>query len=719
MMTVLSIQRLVKGISVLSFIAALTACGGGGGGKKGNPQSSAAQVVASSSKVAVTSSSSSIVSNISILPSSSASSSSKSSRSPSYLMGGAVQGNTLNLAAVTSTLAGASSDADGVGKAARFSSPNAVVRVSSNLYVVDYYNRTIRKVAIETGAVSTFAGAAGTEGSADGVGVSASFVAPYGITSDGNNLYVTDNNTIRKITLDTREVSTLAGMAGVRGNADGIGVLASFRDPHGIATDGVNLYVADADNRIIRKVAIDTGMVTTIAGTALVKGNVDGTGSDAKFNAPYGVAIIGNNLYVTDVTSQTIRKINISTRLVTTLAGAVGVSGSKDGVGDAATFNRPESITVDDANLYVTESENHIIRKIVVATGEVETLVGAAGVNGNADGTGASAKFDYPYGISSDGTNLYVADFNNNSIRKVVIATGVVTTLAGSSVDRAVDGLGGEASFQYPMGITFNGENLYVADTYNSAIRKVIIGTGEVSTLEVNGFTKPRGITSNGSYLFLTNTGRHKIEKIDLADGAITTIAGTSEGWGSSDGVGSDAHFNDPSGITTDGTNLYVSDTFNHTIRKINIATRQVTTLAGTAGSSNSTDGIAANAKFREPRGITTDGTNLYVADSGNDLIRKIVIATGEVTTLRINIFSIPIDVTTDGYNLYVTDMFAIRKIVLATGEVTMLAGRSEFFGSSDGVGANSRFSSPTGITTDGFSLFVADTNNNTIRKIQ
>jgi len=156
---------------------------------------------------------------------------------------------------------------------------------------------------------------------------------------------------------------------------------------------------------------------------------------------------------------------------VTTLAGT-GSSGSADNsTGTSASFNGPRGITTDGTNLYVADSDNHLIRKIVISTGVVTTLAGT-GSNGSANGTGTSASFNYPNGIATDGTNLYVIDTNNHRIRKIVISTGVVTTLAGSS-SGSTDATGTSASFNYPIGITTDGTNLYVSDQSNHRIRKI------------------------------------------------------------------------------------------------------------------------------------------------------------------------------------------------------------------------------------------------------
>jgi hypothetical protein len=251
----------------------------------------------------------------------------------------------------------------------------------------------------------------------------------------------------------------------------------------------------------------------------------------------------------------------------------------------------------------------------------VSTLAGST-TGGHADGTGAAASFNLPYGITTDGTNLYVSDFNNNEIRRIVIASGVVTTLAGSS-------------FNAPGGITTDGANLYVSDTNNNEIRKIVIASGVVTTLagsttpgHADGtgaaatFTGPIGITTDGTNLYVSDTSNNEIRKIVIASGVVTTLAGSTTP-GHADGTGAAASFNAPGGITTDGTNLYVSDSTNNEIRKIVIASGVVTTPAGSTTGGHA-DGTGAAASFTGPGAIMTDGTNLYVADTFNNEIRNI-----------------------------------------------------------------------------------------------
>ncbi|MDA8411139.1 MAG: cadherin-like beta sandwich domain-containing protein, partial [Treponema sp.] len=303
--------------------------------------------------------------------------------------------------------------------------------------------------------VKTLAGS-GTVGSADGIGIYASFNFPGGVTTDGTNLYVADcnNGLIRKIVLATKAVTTIP-----------VSTVA-----YGIATDGTNLYVADIPKNEILKIVIATGAMTVLAGST-TPGSADDIGTAASFTNPYGLATDGTNLYVADFANNEIRKVVIATGKVTTLAGST-TSGYVNDIGTAARFNNPIGITTDGTNLYVTDYANHAIRKVVIATGTVTTFAGTGAV-GSADGTGTAASFNYPYGITTDGTNLYVADHFNHEIRKIVIATAAVTTLAGTTTSGYLDGIGTAARFNCPSGIATDGTNLYIGEPSNNVIRKI------------------------------------------------------------------------------------------------------------------------------------------------------------------------------------------------------------------------------------------------------
>jgi hypothetical protein len=585
---------------------------------------------------------------------------------------------------------------DGTGTAARFNYTASVASDSAgNIYVADVNNNTIRKVT-PSGVVSTLAGLAGSSGSADGTGSSARFNNPTGVATDSaGNVYVADlyNYTIRKIT-SSGVVSTLAGLAGSSGSANGTGSLARFNNATGVATDSAgNVYVTDRYNYIIRKIT-PSGVVSTFAGLAGSSGSSDGTGAAARFGFTYGIATDSvGNVYVTD--TNTIRVIT-PTAVVTTLAGLAGNSGSLDGTGAAARFNFPTGVTTDSTgNVYVTDTNNNTIRKITPA-GVVTTFSGLAGSRGSADGTVAAARYYLPRGIATDsGGNFYVADSYNQTIRKIT-ASGVVSTFVGSLASAGtLDGSGTAARFHAPLGVaTDNAKNVYVADTENHTIRKI------------------------------------------SADGVVSTFAGLAGTTGSLNGAGTAARFNLPYGVATDSAgNVYVADTNNNTIRKITPA-GTVSTLAGTAGTFGSLDGTGAAARFDIPYSVATDSAgNVYVAERGSSTIRKITPA-GVVTTLAGlsgppggNIdgtgsqarFSSPNAVATDSAgNVYVadTDNHTLRKITPA-GVVSTLAGMGGIPGSANGTGIAARFNYPTGVATDSAgNVYVADKSSHTIRKV-
>ena len=588
---------------------------------------------------------------------------------------------------------------DGTGSTARFSYPAGVaVDSSGNIYVVDTRNDTIRKITA-AGQVTTLAGLAGIRGSTDGTGSTARFAWPGGVAIDGaGNVYVADssNHTIRKIT-PTGVVTTLAGLGGSTGGADGMGSAARFWGPKGVATDSAgNVYVADSANHTIRKVTA-AGVVTTLAGLASTSGSSDGTGNAARFNEPTGVATDrGGNVYVAERSNHTIRKITPA-GVVTTLAGLAGSAGNGDGTGSAARFWFPSGVATDAGNNVYVAEDMHIIRKITPG-GVVTTLAGQVSTSGSADGTGAAAQFRFPRGLATDAAgNVYVADSYNQTIRKIT-AGGVVTTVAGLAGDNfgSADGSGSAARFNSPFGVTAdNGGSVYVADSSNLTIRK-ITPWGEVST-----------------------------------------FAGLAGARGSADGTGTAARFRYTYGVATDsGGNVYVADSANNTIRKITSA-GVVTTVAGLAGSSGSgsTDGTGDAARFNYPYGVATDNVgNAYVADTFNHTIRKMTPA-GVVTTIaglagstggadgtgNAARFNSPMGVAADGSgNVYVADTinYTVRKITPA-GVVTTLAGLAGSSGSVDGTGNAARFNLPTGVEIDGAGdIYVADSRNNAIRKI-
>ena len=337
-----------------------------------------------------------------------------------------------------------------------------------------------------------------------------------------------------------------------------------------------------------------TGVVTTFAGAPGTTGSSDGSGPAASFDVPRGVAVdTEGNVYVADTFNSTIRKIT-SEGPVSTFAGTATATGTTDAQGTAARFNYPRGIATDgEGNVYVADTNSNTIRRIT-AGGTVTTVAGTAGVAGSHDDTGTLATFDHPAGITVDTAGVvYVADTNNGTIRRID-TLGVVTTLAGTAgVVGWADGTGGTASFNHPRGIAVDRSgNLYVADYSNNMIRKIAAG-GVVSTL----------------------AGAHGVVGPPY------------------DGIGAAAHFREPSGIAVDAAGIvYVADTYDYTVRRIEL-TGQVKTLAGTGGASGATDGTGAAARFNAPMAIAISPIAAYVADANdqalipsNNTIRQIAL---------------------------------------------------------------------------------------------
>jgi sugar lactone lactonase YvrE len=628
------------------------------------------------------------------------------------------------------TLAGSSGSVinsiDATGSAAQFSAPRGVaVDSAGNLYIADSGNNTIRKVTA-TGVTTTIAGIAGTAGAA--TATPAKFNEPFGVAVDSaGTVYVADTNNgvIRKIT-SAGVVSNFAGGNGP-GYADGTGTAAKFHEPHGIAVDtSGNVFVADYENNVVRKITA-AGVVTTLAGTYNTPGSTDGQGAEARFMSLQGLAVDSTgNVFVVDAGNRAIRKITPS-GLVTTFVG--GASSQQ--------FRQPSGLTIDaSGNLYLTDASAHVIYKVTTA-GAVTKISGTVPTPGSTDGT-TGALFNAPAGITVDSANnLYVADTSNNTIRKIT-ATGTVTTLAGlAGRTSSVDGSGTVARFEDPYALAVDAAgNVYVADATDHSIRK-IANDGTTTTLAGKGgsfgstdgtgtaarFHGPLGIAvdSTGT-VYVADTGNELIRKVG-ADGTVTTITGTESN-------GTKAHFSGPYGITVDGAgNIYVIESTG-ALRKIT-AGGTVTTLAGATGSNGLVDGTGTAARFSVPFDIAVDGAgNLYVSDHGNHAVRKIT-AAGVVTTLAGSgsmgntdatgtaaSFKFPSGIAADSAgNVYLadTDNQVIRKITPA-GAVTTIAGGS--IGSANGVGTAALFYNPKDVAVDSSgNLYIADRGNHTIRK--
>jgi sugar lactone lactonase YvrE len=632
--------------------------------------------------------------------------------------------------------------ADGTGTTARLFHPERVTKdAAGNFYISDSYNHTIRKMTA-AGVVTTLAGLAGNSGNANGTGSTARFSFPAGLVVDvSNNVFVADcsNNSIRKIT-PAGVVTTVAG--GTYGTNDGTGAGASFSSPRGIGIDtSNNLFVADTGNSAIRKVGL-SGVVTTLAGITRITGTADGTGTAARFNSPYDLTVDSDGtMYVADCYNHAIRKVTPG-GAVTTFAGQAGSYGNINSTGTLSRFNTPMGVALDGAhNLFVADTMNGMLRKVTPAG--IATNITGSIFFGYLDGVAAVARFNYAMGLVVDAAgNLFIADAQNNLIRKLM--AGVVSTYVGVG-SGSEDGSARTARFNYPAGVAVEANgSVYVADEYNHTIRK-ITSEGTVSTFAgtagLLGFANGVGAAARFMYpagmavdvdnnVYVADQNNCCIRKITPA-GVVSTFAGA--GWqGTNDGPAATALFNYPNSVAVDSNGVvYVSDSLNHTIRKI--VGGNVSTLAGFPLVTGTNDGSGAAARFNAPRGIAVDGLGyVYVADNNNHTIRKItpagVVSTlagrpgllgsadGTGTTAR---FYMPMGMTIDGAgNLYVLDGSASLRKVTPAGVVTTPTGVFSSLGYADGFGPVARFNAPQAIAVDRTGIFyIADTQNNLVRR--
>jgi len=448
--------------------------------------------------------------------------------------------------------------------------------------------------------------------------------------------------------------------------------------------------------------------ISTLAGFAGGgSGSADGPAATARFSAPGAVATDGQgNVYVADTQNDTIRMITPA-GVVSTIAGSPGVAAYADGVGAAARFNNPEALAVDGSGvIYVADTMNFLIRKITVSNGvgTVSTLAGIANNFGVGTGPALTTGIGQINGIAVDpaGDTIYFTEWDNSTVVQLTFSNGVgtISLVAGfNNFPGYMDGIGWMAQFSNPEGLVWAAPGLlYVADTGNSVIREISIAGG-VAT--------------------------------------VSTVAGVAGTTGAMDGPGASALFNAPQAVAVDPAgNLYVADTSSDTIREITnpLTSPTVSTLAGLAWVPGYADNAGGLARFNLPGGVAVDGSgNVYVADTSNNLVRKIV--GGVVTTFAgadgsgamdglgpAARFSGPAGVAVDGSgNLYVVDsQNDLIRMVTPGGVVTTLAGNAGVASEQDGPGATAYFDQPVGIAVNsaGTLAYVTDSASGYIRKL-
>ena len=562
------------------------------------------------------------------------------------------------------------------------------------------------------------------------------------------NLYIADfnNHRIRKVN-SAGVISTVAGTgtAGFSGDG-GAATAAQLRNPQDVALDAAgNLYIVDTGDHRIRKVN-SAGVISTVAGSGAQGFSGDGgAATAAQLNQPRGVALDGaGNLYIADWANHRIRKVDVSSGNISTVAGTgtAGFSGD-GGAATSAQLDNPYGVAVDGAsNLYIADENNNRIRK-VNSSGNISTVAGTGTAGFSGDGGAAtSAQLDNPYVVALDGAgNLYIADGGNHRIRKVNSA-GVISTVAGSGA-QGFGGDGGAATaalLNFPIDVAPDAlGNLYIAEWVNNRIRKVD-SDGNITTVAGREqLNEPRGVAPDGAgNLYIADTDNHRIHKVDSA-GVISTVAGSgTAGFSGDGGAAVSAQLDNPSDVAPDGAgNLYIADVVNQRIRKVDSA-GVISTVAGSGTAGFSGDGGAATAaQLDGPTDVALDGAgNLYISDGLNHRIRK-VDSSGNISTVAgtgtqgyggdggaatAAQLDTPADVALDGAgNLYIVDNnnHRIRKVDSA-GNISTVAGTGTAGFSGDGGAAMAALlNHPVGVALDALgNLYIADQLNHRIRKI-
>lgn len=549
--------------------------------------------------------------------------------------------------------------------------------------------------AVATVEVAAFdleivAGTTGGWGYREGKALEARMEEPYGIEVDSTGrLYFSDTwgTTLRTYDPVTQTVSTIAGKAyaWAYGGVDGVGAVVRLGDVRGLALDEKHHRLYFVDSPSIRFLDLASGQVTTLTGDQ-TPGLLDGDVATARFRDPVGLTFDGKHtLYVADGGNHAIRSLDLNTQTVSTVAG--GTKGTADGTGTAAQFAFPQDVAFDAGTLYVGDYVNSRIRKIDLPSKAVTTIAGS--VSGNADGPASTARFSYPIGVTPDHAgSLYIADAAGR-VRKLDLATNIVSTVAGGAIDPGQNGIGTNAGFPDLYELAYYNGTLYVPDR--------------------------------------TMTG---IRQITLADSNVTDLVGDRRDEACVDGPVATARFIVPAGIVFQGDKIVMPDMLCHTVRAYDAATQTVSTYAG-AGGMGTNDGTYASAKFRYAFLALDDGAGgFYMNDSAARTIRHL--ANGSVSTVWGNP---DYGVVMDGYGtgawfgayapamvrvgskIFVPDGAAIRMLDTTSLQVSTPIGSTQT-GYVNGPGAAARFGMINGLASDGSRLYVTDTGNYSLRVV-
>jgi DNA-binding beta-propeller fold protein YncE len=568
---------------------------------------------------------------------------------------------------------GGRGDLDGVGGEARIGLVTGMARVGDTLVFADEGNGSVRRFVPATGQVTTLVHlprlASGTPS------------LPWGIASDrADRVYVTDRSAhvVYALDLATRALTVLAGQPGVRGDAGGDAAHATLDSPAGLAVAGGMLYVADTGNhRILRIDLARRSVVTLIAG----------------FMQPWGLCADGDALFMAESLQEAVFRIDVRTGTSTLLAGSnrFGYAGATNGRGGIARFRTPRGIDCAGDALFVADRGNAQLRRLDRATSKVTSVAGsiANGV-GYREGQSVYALFRDVQSAVRLGDTVYVGD--DAALRAVSLPDGMVRTAAGAGERLAFDSNSIErGELLEPEGIAVSAADgaAFVAGGRAWSVHRIDLATGETTLFAGSPyghgffdawgldarFGAPSAITTDGrGTLFVGDPDNHAVRALRIATRQVSTVAGTPSVCGNDDGALPEATLCDPAGLASDGGVLFVADASTQTVRRIDLESGTVSTLAGEPFTRGYADGKGRAARFSSPAGLAFARGALFVADRENGVIRRVDVVTGEVTTVAPGRFDLPTALAPSGDDgLLVLDRQSVDRLSLPSGQVVRL----------------------------------------------
>jgi sugar lactone lactonase YvrE len=649
---------------------------------------------------------------------------------------------------VTTTIAGG--DPDGI-PAIQTNSAASGMAIDGDGNVLYFARYRLRKLDVTTGLVTAIAASGqlrsdlvnAQDGPADQVEIGQSSIA----VSPNGDIYLTEweRNRIWKFNKKTRQLSRIAGSVNGRFGSSNDGTLAInsvLWQPTGIiVTPDGDIIFAETFNHRLRKIDKVTGELVTIAGTGNSVSDGDGgAATSASLAYPQYLALDDDgNLYVSDGSQHTVRMIEASTGIISTIAGNGTAGDSGDGdQAILAQLHGSSGLTVHEGYLYIASTQRHRIRRVNLSTGVISLVAGNGNNENSGDGGLArDAGVQFPLMLSFDASdNLFVCA--QGIIRKIT-AAGTITTVAGNG------GFGGDgaaavdATLQWPYGIAYDNEgNLVFTDFLNDRIRKIDKVTGVISTIAgTSGVVRPSGLwVDDNNDIYFVNWNGAKISKWTAVGGAITDIVGKiGPGYEGDDGPALDARLNATDVALDVDDNIIIADAYNHRIRKVDANTDVITTIVGDgSGEYNGDDIPASTARLFTPTGIDFDDEgNLFIADQANFRIRKVTKSTGKISTVAGNgtqgnsyngpalqtMIDRPSSVMEHNGKIVITTGAAICQVDLEQSVLKVLTNSGTGYYGDNGISSEAAFEYPSDIlTNDDGEIIIADKQNNRIRRI-